>query len=156
MLVLAMTVLFAATSAQAGGGKRCRDFSRLASFSMYGVSEWIANRFTDAELKTYGLGDFSIEQCLCNCADQPAPHYPYVLMLFRTPKGDLVGRPGPRGVETVITPLAVRHGERYCEVGDEEQCFGSFADPCEFTDFRYGDELAKYFPYCKPEDAHLR
>lgn len=157
MLVISIAISFAANGVLAAEDKQnCRDFSGIASFDMHGVSEWFTSKFTEAELKTYGPGDFSVEQCLCNCADEPRPHYPYVLMFFRTPKGDLVGRPGQRGVERVITPVAVRFGERYCEFGAEEQCYGSFASPCEFTDFRFGKELAKYFPYCKREESEPR
>ena len=157
VLVIAMPVLSAPGRAHAADGmQNCRDFSGHASFNIHGVSEWLRSKFTEAELQGYTQGDFSIEQCLCNCADEPQPHYPYILVFFRTPKGDLVGRPEPRGIEMAITPLAVRYGERYCETGDEDQCFGSFAHPCEFSDFRYGNELAKYFPYCKREQTDSR
>lgn len=157
ILVVAVTMLSVTSHAHAADGtQNCRDFTGRASFNMHGVSEWIKSRFTEAELQGYGPEDFSVEQCLCNCADEPRPHYPYILVFFRTPKGDLVGRPAPRGVEMAITPLAVRHGARYCEVDDEDRCFGSFADPCEFSDFQYGKELAKYFPYCKPEESDSR
>jgi len=123
---------------------------------MPGVSEWFNKNFSEAELEQYGPADFAIEQYLCNCYDQPLPHFPYVLMFFYTPKGDLVGRPERRARGTVIIPLAVRHGTRYCNVDPEKECFGSFADPCEFTDFQFGSELAEYFPYCKPDDAGAR
>lgn len=157
MLAITIVMSFAARGALAGGDtQNCRDFSGKASFDMPGVSEWFRSRFTEAELQTYGPDDFSVEQCLCNCADEPQPHYPYVLVFFRTPKGDLVGRPGQRGIERVVTPVAMRFGERYCEFGAEDQCYGSFSDPCAFTDFRYGEELAKYFPYCKREEPDSR
>jgi len=154
IVVVAIAMLSVTSRVQAADGmQNCKDFTGRASFNMHGVSEWLKSKFTEAELQDYGPGDFSVEQCLCNCADEPRPHYPYILIFFRTPKGDLVGRPEPRGVEMAITPLAVRHGAHYCEVGAEDQCFGAFVDPCEFSDFRYGNELAKYFPYCKPDDS---
>lgn len=126
---------------------------RFGSFNMVGVSGWIKNRFSETELKTYRPEDFDIEQQLCSCYDRPVPHYPYVMMLFSTPKGDLVGRPERRGFDTVIIPLAVRFGERYCNVDAEDQCYGSFADACDFSDFRYGDKLAPYFPDCLEVEA---
>ncbi len=133
--------------------KNRRDFTRLGSFDMQGVELWFRSRFTEAELSGYQPEDFSIEQHMCNCYDKPVPHYPYILMFFSTPKGDLVGRPERRGFDTIIIPLAERHGERYCEVGSQDVCFGTFAEPCDFSDFRYGGELAKYFPYCKTDEA---
>lgn len=157
VLIASIAISFTVTDAQADDApKNRRDFSMFGSFEMEGVSEWFKNRFTEAELQQYRPDDFAIEQYLCNCYDQPVPHFPYVLMFFYTPKGDLVGRPERRGFDMVIIPLAVRHGERYCKVDAEDECYGSFTDPCEFTDFRFGSELAKYFPYCKPEDAELR
>ncbi len=123
--------------------------SRAGSFDMHGVSGWFRDRFSEAELQRYRREDFQIEAHACGCYDQPEPHYPYLLVFFNTPKGDLVGRPDRRGVDTVITRLAVRHGERYCDVDSEDQCYGNFAHPCEFSDFRYGRQLAPYFPTCK-------
>ncbi|UCH46423.1 MAG: hypothetical protein JSU95_09810 [Betaproteobacteria bacterium] len=122
------------------------------SFDMYGVSEWFRDRFSEAELKNYQPDEFQIEAHACGCYDRPEPHYPYLLVFFNTPKGDLVGRPDRRGVDTVITRLAVRHGERYCDVDSEEQCYGTFAHPCEFSDFKYGRQLAPYFPTCKVDE----
>jgi hypothetical protein len=119
------------------------------SFSMAGVAEWVVKKFTQDELESSRPGDFEIESQMCSCTDRPEPHYPYILVFFNTPKGDLVGRPDRKGFETVITRLAVRHGEEYCDVDREEDCYGSFSDPCEFSDFRYGAQLAPYFPTCK-------
>ena len=126
---------------------------RFGSFDMAGVSAWFKERFSEAELKSYQPEDFDIEQALCSCYDRPVPHYPYVLMLFSTPKGDLVGRPERRGFDTVIIPLAVRHGDRYCELESEDQCYGSFSTPCDFSDYRYGSQLAPYFPDCLEVEA---
>ncbi|MGD2140069.1 MAG: hypothetical protein PVH25_06730 [Burkholderiales bacterium] len=119
------------------------------AFGLQGVSEWMASKFSESEMKTYRPEDFRVDSQLCNCSDQPVPHFPYVLVFFSTPKGDLVGRPERRGFDTIITPLAVRHGNRYCELDAEDECFGAFEHPCDFSDFRYGQQLAPYFPYCK-------
>lgn len=51
-----------------------------------------------------------------------------------------------------FTALAVKYGTRYCAV-DKPDCYGSFAQPCDFTDFRYGPTLAQFFPTCKTDDA---
>lgn len=124
----------------------------LGSFDMEGVSVWFKERFTAAELESYQPEDFRIESHMCGCYDRPEPHYPYLLVFFTTPKGDLVGRPDRRGLDTIITRLAVRHGERYCDVESEDECYGSFSHPCDFSDFRYGRILAEYFPTCKSVD----
>jgi hypothetical protein len=145
---LAMFVLMA--SAQAGEYETAvQDSDQVGSFDMLGVAAWFKNRFTETELQTYPAEDFRIESHACSCYDRPDPHYPYLLVFFSTPKGDLVGRPDRRGVDTVITRLAVRHGDQYCDVDAEDQCYGSFAHPCEFSDFRYGPQLSRYFPTCK-------
>jgi hypothetical protein len=75
-----------------------------------------------------------------------------LIVLLRTPKGDLVTRPEPRESAVSFTALAVRYGTQYCDVEAEESCYGSFADICEFTDFRYGPYLAEYFPTCKSDE----
>ncbi len=142
-----------AAIAQAGEAENPRqDSHRVGSFDMEGVSVWFNKRFTEAELQTYQPEDFRIESHMCSCYDTPEPHYPYLLVFFSTPKGDLVGRPDRRGFDTIITRLAVRHGERYCDIESEEECYGSFAHPCDFSDFRYGRQLAEYFPTCKSDE----
>jgi hypothetical protein len=119
---------------------------------MEGVSVWFRERFSEAELQAYQPEDFRIESQLCNCSDRPEPHYPYIMVFFSTPKGDLVGRPDRKGFDTIITRLAVRYGEQYCNVESEDECYGSFSHPCDFSDFRYGAQLAPYFPTCKSVD----
>jgi len=69
--------------------------------------------------------------------------------LFTTPRGDLVVRPEGGENMAKFTPLAVRTGDQYCKVESEEHCYGSFANVCEFTDFRYGPLLQPFFPTCK-------
>ncbi|UCH46426.1 MAG: hypothetical protein JSU95_09825 [Betaproteobacteria bacterium] len=153
-LFASLAIVSVAAHAQAEERRDSRRYTfRFGTFDMTGVSSWFKNRFSEAELKTYRPEDFDIEQALCSCYDRPVPHYPYVLMLFSTPKGDLVGRPERRGFDTVIIPLAVRFGERYCEIDAEDQCYGSFANPCDFSDFRYGEELEPYFPGCLEVEA---
>ena len=155
LILVALLALFSMhVFAQSEERKDSRRYTfRFGSFEMPGVETWFKSRFSEAELGTYRREDFDIEQELCSCYDRPVPHYPYVLMLFSTPKGDLVGRPERRGFDTVIIPLAVRFGERYCEVDAEDECYGSFANACDFSDFRYGEELAPYFPDCLEVEA---
>ena len=151
--IVAFACFLSAMNAQAfdieHGGERS---SRAGSFDMHGVSGWFRDRFSEAELQSYRPEEFQIEAHACGCYDEPEPHYPYLLVFFNTPKGDLVGRPDRRGVDTVITRLAVRHGERYCDVDSEDQCYGTFEHPCEFSDFKYGRQLAPFFPTCKPDE----
>ena len=154
--IVALASLSVAMNAQAGDIEHGGDgSSRVGSFDMYGVSGWFKKRFSEAELAGYLPEDFQIEAHSCGCYDEPEPHYPYLLVFFNTPKGDLVGRPDRRGVDTVITRLAVRHGDRYCDVDSEDQCYGTFAHPCEFSDFRYGRQLAPDFPTCKSVEPDI-
>ena len=150
--VVTVLILISCMTATAQADQPARS-RQGASFDMEGVSVWFRNKFSEAELQTYQPEDFRIESHQCSCYDRPEPHYPYILVFFATPKGDLVGRPDRKGFETVITRLAVRHGDRYCDVDSEDQCYGSFAHPCEFSDFRFGRQLAKYFPTCKSLEA---
>jgi hypothetical protein len=48
--------------------------------------------------------------------------------------------------------LAVRRGDLYCGPESNAECFGRFTDVCDFTDYRYGPQLAPYFPTCKSSD----
>jgi len=154
VMVAASVALFSmAVNAQSVDPESPRQGSdELGSFDMEGVSVWFKERFTAAELESYQPEDFRIESHMCGCYDRPEPHYPYLLVFFTTPKGDLVGRPDRRGLDTIITRLAVRHGERYCDLESESECYGSFSDPCDFSDYRYGRQLAPYFPTCKSVD----
>jgi len=118
-----------------------------------GVSRWLQGRFSETELEALGREGLRVESHYCSCEDTPHPHYPYTVVLFLTPRGTLVARPEGREGAVTITPLAVRHDTRYCEVESEWRCYGSFAHPCEFTDFRYGQTLAQFFPSCKSDRA---
>jgi hypothetical protein len=120
----------------------------IETIAVGGLSLWLKTRFSDTELERLRPGDLGIELHFCSCYDRPKPHYPYPVVLLKTPKGDLVARPDSREGAVSFTPLAVRHGERYCELESEHDCYGSFQEPCEFTDFRYGPYLAQFFPDC--------
>ena len=116
------------------------------------VLGWIHRKFTSAEIQQLSRDDIRMEPYACSCADKPDPHFPYLVVLFTTPKGDLVARPDGEEHMARFTPLAVRQGEQYCVVDSEEQCYGSFANVCEFTDFRFGSMLEEVFPTCKSGD----
>jgi hypothetical protein len=146
---LALAVSLCSIPASAQAQRPANPTQPEGSFSMEGVADWVVKKFTQAELESSRPGDFGIESQMCSCTDRPEPHYPYILVFFNTPKGDLVGRPDRKGFETVIARLAVRHGEEYCDVDSEDECYGSFSHPCDFSDFRYGSQLAPYFPTCK-------
>ena len=116
-----------------------------------GLSVWPRARFSASELEGLNLGDLQVEPHFCGCYDKPNKHFPYSLVLLKTSKGDLVTRPERLEGAVTYVPLAVRRGNQYCELESETQCYGSFSDPCEFTDHRYGPNLAPFFPTCKAE-----
>jgi hypothetical protein len=113
-----------------------------------------ANRPTprDTELEQLQPGQLHVQVHYCGCSDRPRAHFPYQLVLLQTPKGDLVARPEHYELAVEFTTLAVRYGTRYCAV-DEPDCYGSFEQPCDFTDFRYGPYLGPFFPTCKADEA---
>jgi len=112
---------------------------------------WPRTRFLASELQELRLGDLEVESHFCGCYDKPNKHYPYALVLLKTSRGDLVARPERLEGAVAYTPLAVRRGNQYCELESEAQCYGSFPHPCDFTDHRYGPDLAPFFPTCKDE-----
>ena len=126
------------------------DPEQTKTLDVGGISRWLQARFSAAELAALRKEDLRVEARQCGCYDTPEPHFPYSVLLVLTPKGDLVARAEPRENTVSITPLAVRYGDRYCDVESEANCYGSFAHACEFTDFRYGPYLAQFFPDCKP------
>lgn len=126
-----------------------RDHRAEVTSSFEGVAQWMKSRFTDSEIESLSREDFGMEAHHCSCADEPEPHFPYRVVLFTTPKGDLVARAEAHEQTARFTPLAVRKGDQYCTLESEEHCYGSFASVCEFTDFRYGPTLEPYFPTCK-------
>jgi hypothetical protein len=116
-----------------------------------GSSVWPRSRFSASELQGLHLGDLEVEPYFCGCYDKPNKHFPYSIVLLKTSKGDLVTRPERLEGAVTYMPLAVRRGNQYCELESEKQCYGTFSDPCEFTDHRYGPHLAPFFPTCKTE-----
>lgn len=116
------------------------------------LSLWLKARFSEAEFARLKAEDLSLEAHYCSCSDRPKPHFPYAAVLLKTPRGDLVARPELREVSLGFTAIAVRSGDRYCAVESENDCYGSFADLCEFTDFRFGPSLAAFFPTCKSDE----
>jgi hypothetical protein len=127
------------------------DTSQIGTLELDGISGWLRDRFSRIELDALRPGDLEMESHFCSCSDAPRKHFPYAVVVLRTPKGDLVTR--PEGQEGVFhfAALAVRHDDLYCDVESEADCFGTFAHPCEFTDFRYGRQLAEFFPTCKTD-----
>lgn len=130
-----------------------RESQQARAVNIEGVSRWLQGRFSEAELDALRPDELRVESHYCSCEDTPHPHYPYTVVLFLTPRGTLVARPEGREGAVTITPLAVRHDTRYCELESEASCYGSFAHPCEFTDFRYGPTLSQFFPSCKSDPA---
>jgi hypothetical protein len=116
-----------------------------------GLAVWPRARFLASELQELHLGDLEVEAHFCGCYDKPNKHFPYAIVLLKTSKGDLVARPERLEGVVAYTPLAVRRGNQYCELESEAQCYGSFPDPCAFTDHRYGPNLAPFFPTCKAD-----
>jgi hypothetical protein len=100
------------------------------------------------ELEGLQRDDLKVESYYCSCYDKPNKHFPYAIVVLRTPQGDLVARPERNEAAVTFTVLAIRYGNRYCEVDVGGDCYGSFAEPCDFTDFRYGPTLAEFFPTC--------
>ena len=92
----------------------------------------------------------------CGCYDAPIKHYPYSIVVFEMPAHDLIVRPERQESGFKFVPLAHRYGDRYCTLDSEQDCYGSFPHPCDFTDYRYGPSLADYFPTCKSPDEDDR
>lgn len=121
--------------------------------SMDGVRQWFERTFSADELRALDDADVAVTAQFCNCDDRPTAHYPYVMVLLSTPKGDLVARLERSEMNTRVVPIAVRNGNDYCSAEEGEGCYGSFAHACEFTDHRYGASLAPFFPECKGDSA---
>ena len=71
---------------------------------------------------------------------------------FKLRESRRLHRAEQREMQVSFVKLVTRHGKLYCDPDATGECFGEFADLCEFTDFRYGPLLAPYFPTCKTED----
>jgi hypothetical protein len=106
-----------------------------------------------AQPEALQLGEQKAQWYDCSCYDQPVKHFPYSIVVFETATGDLVTRPERREGALTFSPLAHRYGTRYCTVDSEQDCYGSFPHPCDFTDFRYGPYLAEFFPKCMSDDT---
>jgi hypothetical protein len=103
----------------------------------------------DSGLEQFQSGAKSARWYDCGCYDTPVKHYPYSVVVFEMPAHDLVVRPERHEGAFNFVPLAKRYGKRYCKLESEQDCYGEFSDPCDFTDHRYGPSLADYFPTCK-------
>lgn len=121
------------------------------TLELEGISTWLRDRFSQGELDALPSGKLWLESHFCGCNDVPRKHFPYAVVLLATPKGDLVARPERHELAVRFTALAVRYGDRYCDLESEANCYGSFLHPCDFTDFRYGSLLIDYFPTCKAD-----
>ena len=121
------------------------------SKALDGISNWLLARFSQSELEALRPGELWLESHFCGCNDVPTKHFPYAVVLLATPKGDLVARPERHEIVVRFTALAVRYGDRYCDLESEANCYGSFPHPCDFTDFRYGRLLIDFFPTCKAD-----
>ena len=116
------------------------------------MASWLKGLYTAEEFRALSPNDISMTPQQCGCYDKPVKHYPYAVVVLATPKGELILRPEQREMQVSFVKLATRHGKLYCDPDATGECFGEFADLCEFTDFRYGPLLAPYFPTCKTED----
>jgi hypothetical protein len=113
------------------------------------IAQWLDTQYTGAERQALRDEDLTVSGARCGCSDLPKPHYPYAVVIFSSPKGDLVARFEGDEASIRISPLAHRSGALYCSIYESEGCFGEFEHPCEFTDARFGPALAPYFPDCK-------
>jgi hypothetical protein len=104
-------------------------------------------------LESFQPGSTRAQWYDCGCYDQPVKHFPYSIVVFEMPQADLVTRPERREGGLTFSPLAHRYGTRYCALDSEQDCYGSFPHPCDFTDFRFGAVLAEFFPTCKSTDS---
>ena len=129
-----------------------RDVQQDKAIHLQGLSDALRERFADAERKGFRSDGLTAQQYECGCYDKPIKHYPYSIVVFKTAQGELVTRAERGDGPPRFFALAVRDGERYCDPAEEDRCFGSFSHPCDFTDFRYGESLAAYFPTCKSEE----
>jgi hypothetical protein len=143
MAVLASLVLIISSScAQAADPSGLRDDPEQSqTIDMNAMSSWLRSRFSATELEQLQPGQLRVQAHYCGCSDRPRAHFPYQLVLLQTPKGDLVARPEHHEFGVEFSALAVRYGTRYCAI-DETDCYGSFAQPCDFSDFRYGPPVS--------------
>jgi hypothetical protein len=128
-----------------------RNLKQSERIDMDGTSPRPGAQLSATEREELQREDLSVESYYCGCYDKPNKHFPYSIVVLRTPRGDLVARPERNEAAVTFTVLAIRYGNRYCEVELDGDCYGSFSEPCDFTDFRYGSYLAEFFPTCKSD-----
>ena len=61
-------------------------------FYKHGTPHWLKAQSAQRISKGFNLRSRA-EWYDCGCYDEPDKHYPYSVVLFKTPKGDLVARP---------------------------------------------------------------
>ena len=123
--------------------------NQIKALELDGMSVWLREKFSRLELDALRPDQLALESHFCGCTDVPRKHFPYAVVVLRTPKGDLVARPEGHEAAVRFAALAVRNDDVYCDPRSESSCYGAFAHPCDFTDFRYGRQLAEFFPTCK-------
>ena len=116
------------------------------------LTRWLDSHFSAEERNALRDEDVDVQSVYCGCYDKPVKHFPYATVVVSTPKGDLLLRPERTEGGTTFTAVATRFGQRYCSVESESECYGTFLDLCEFTDFKFGPTLMAYFPTCKVDD----
>lgn len=152
-LLLALSCLASSNAAERREEIRARASDVPGLMRMDGVRQWLERTFSADELRALTAANVAVTAQFCNCDDRPTAHYPYVMVLLATPKGDLIARLERSEMSTRMVPIAVRNGNDYCSSEEGEGCYGSFAHACEFTDHRYGATLAPFFPECKSDGA---
>src|SRR5512134_1684432 len=121
------------------------------SINFDSMAQWLRGMYTEAEFRALAPDQIALQSQQCSCYDEPTRHYPYLVVVLATPRGDLILRPDQRELHVSFVQLALRQGDLYCGVEPGSGCFGRFADVCDFTDHRFGAQLAPYFPTCKSE-----
>ena len=81
-----------------------------------GLSHWLKSRFSESELRALPPGTLTLEGHYCGCYDKPVKHFPYAMVVVRTPKGDLLMRPERTEGGTRYTAVATRFGQPLAEV----------------------------------------
>ncbi len=117
-----------------------------------GIWSGFNHRFVQSVLDGLHQDNMQIESHFCGCFDQPRKHFPYSVVIVKAARGDLVARPEGSEGEVRLIPLAVRFGDRYCDIDAEQSCYGTFSHPCDFTDSRYGAQLRPFFPTCHTDE----
>jgi hypothetical protein len=150
-MCLALVASAGTAAGEQDGGAGQRGPAR-ATVNLESVAQWLQGLYSQEELRALAPQEVGLESWQCSCYDQPTRHYPYLAVVLTTPKGDLVLRPDQRDLHVNFVSIALRQGDLYCDVDAGSDCFGRFASVCHFTDFRYGEDLAPYFPTCKSDE----